>query len=176
MGYIINKIKHKIVYELSKHDLKLKPHSYVDPQNFTLNGKKNLIIGDYVYIGPNALIYCKLSKVTIQDKVTIGPGLTIVAGDHNFSIVGEYISDVHDDRKRPEDDQDIVIESDCWLGANVTVLKGVTIGRGSIVAACACVTKSCPPYSIIGGVPAKVIGMRFTEEQIMDHERILYGK
>ena len=115
-----------------------------------------------------------MSKVFIHDKVTIGPGLTIVAGDHNFSIVGEYISDVHDDRKRPEDDQDIVIETDCWIGANVTILKGVTIGRGSVVAACACVTKSCPPYSIIGGVPAKVIGRRFTDDQIAEHEKIIF--
>ena len=57
--------------------------------------------------------------------------------------------------------------------ANVTILKGVTIGRGSVVAAGAVVTKSCPPYSIIGGVPAKVLKMRFTPAEIEKHERIL---
>lgn len=55
-------------------------------------------------------------------------------------------------------------------------MKGVTIGRGSIVAAGAVVTKSCSPYSIIGGVPAKFIKKKFTEEQIREHERILYSR
>ena len=55
----------------------------------------------------------------------------------------------------------------------MTILKGVTIGRGSVVAAGAVVTKSCPPYSIIGGVPAKVLKMRFTPEEIVKHESIL---
>lgn len=62
-----------------------------------------------------------------------------------------------------------------WIGCNVTILKGVTIGHGSVVAAGAVVAKSCPPYSIIGGVPAKFIRQRFTEEEIKIHERILYG-
>ena len=78
--------------------------------------------------------------------------------------------------KLPENDAPIVIEDDVWCGANVTILKGVTIGRGSIVAAGAVVTTSFPPYSIIGGVPAKFLKKRFTEDEIRDHERILYGK
>ena len=77
-------------------------------------------------------------------------------------------------RKIPENDQDVLIEGDVWCGANVTILKGVTIGRGSIVAAGSVVTKSCPPYSIIGGVPAKLIKKRFSEEEIKLHELMLY--
>lgn len=76
-------------------------------------------------------------------------------------------------QKRPEDDQDVIIESDVWIGCNVTILKGVTIGKGSVVAAGAVVTKSCPPYSVIGGVPAKVIKKRFTEDEIVKHEDLL---
>ena len=68
-------------------------------------------------------------------------------------------------------DQPVVIEDDVWCGANVTILKGVTIGHGSVVAAGAVVTKSFPPYSIIGGIPAKLLKMRFTEEEIKEHER-----
>ena len=70
----------------------------------------------------------------------------------------------------------MTIEDDVWCGANVTILKGVTIGRGSIVAAGAVVTKSFPPYSIIGGVPAKLLNHRFTKEQIIEHENIVYSK
>ena len=67
-----------------------------------------------------------------------------------------------------------MIEDDVWTGANITILKGVTIGRGSVIAAGAIVTKSCPPYSIIGGVPAKVLKYRFTIEEVLKHEQILY--
>ena len=102
-----------------------------------------------------------------------GPGLTIIAGDHNFAEVGKFICDQR--TKRDEDDQDVTIESDVWIGCNVTILKGVTIGRGSVVAAGAVVTKSCPPYSIIGGVPAKVIKQRFTQDEIAKHEEMIYG-
>ena len=70
-------------------------------------------------------------------------------------------------------DQPVVIEDGVWCGANVTILKGVTIGRGSVVAAGAVVTKSFPPYSIIGGIPAKLIKMRFTEEEIKKNENDL---
>ena len=58
--------------------------------------------------------------------------------------------------KLPENDAAVVIEDAVWKGANVTILKDVTIGRGSVVAVGAVVTKACPPYSIIGGVLAKV--------------------
>lgn len=100
--------------------------------------------------------------------------MTIIAGDHNLTEIGTFICDQH--VKRPEDDQDVVIESDVWIGCNVTILKGVTIGRGSVVAAGAVVTKSCSPYSIIGGVPAKVIKQRFSPDEIAKHEEIIYGK
>lgn len=75
--------------------------------------------------------------------------------------------------KLPENDVAVVIEDDVWTGVNVTILKDVTIGRGSVVAAGAVVTKSCPPYSIIGGVPAKVLKMRYTQNEIIEHEKTL---
>ena len=78
--------------------------------------------------------------------------------------------------KLPENDEDVIFEGDNWIGMNVTILKGVTIGRGCIVAAGAVVNKSTPPYSIVGGIPAKVLKMRFTPEQIEKHEAILYPK
>nr|WP_143033346.1 DapH/DapD/GlmU-related protein [Prevotellamassilia timonensis] len=54
----------------------------------------------------------------------------------------------------------VIIEDDCWIGFNVIILPGVTIGKGSIIGAGAVVTKSIPPYSVAGGVPAKVIKSR----------------
>ena len=82
----------------------------------------------------------------------------------------------HSYNKNPDDDKDVIIEGDSWFGINVTILSGVTIGRGSVVAAGAVVNKSCPPYSIIGGVPAKVLKFRFTIDEVLEHERKLYSE
>ncbi len=126
-----------------------------------------------ISIGPNCLIYTTRAKLVIKSHFVSGPGLTIITGDHH-SMVGKFLDEVTDNDKLPENDQDVIIEEDVWCGANVTILKGVTIGRGSVVAAGAVVTKSCPPYSIIGGVPAKVIKQKFTEAEIIEHESVLY--
>lgn len=71
-------------------------------------------------------------------------------------------------------DKDVIIDKDVWVGCNVTLLAGVKIGRGGIVAAGAVVNKSTPPYAIVGGVPAKVLKFRFTIDEILEHERLLY--
>lgn len=118
-------------------------------------------------------IYTTKAKVYIGSKTGIAPYLKIITGNHQIDDIGHYMFDA-DIPKRPENDKDVIIEGDSWFGINVTILSGVTIGRGSIIAAGAVVNKSCPPYSIIGGVPAKVIKYRFTIEEAMEHERILY--
>ncbi len=57
-------------------------------------------------------------------------------------------------------DADIIIEEDVWLGANCVVLAGVCVGKGAVIAAGAIVTKNVAPYTIVGGVPAREIGIR----------------
>ena len=104
------------------------------------------------------------------------PKVSIRGGDHRIDIIGRYIDTITDEEKLPENDQDICIEGDNWIGMNVTILKGVTIGRGSVIGAGSVVTKSLPPYSVCAGVPCKVIKRRFTIEQIIEHEKKLYGK
>ncbi len=101
------------------------------------------------------------------------PILPFVGGNHNTSVVGKFMYDVHE--KRPEDDQDIILEDDVWIGSGVIILKGVRIGRGSIIAAGALVNKDIPPYAIAGGVPARVFGVRFNDiDTILRHEQFLY--
>ena len=75
----------------------------------------------------------------------------------------------------PQNDVDVVIEEEAWIGTGCIILKGVTVGRGAVVAAGSIVTKTVPPYSICAGVPAKVVKMRFTPEQIAEHEAKLYS-
>lgn len=146
---------------------------YMRPSKSDFKGLENLSIGDSTSIPKGSVFYCTDAPLTIGKKVIFGPRPTIITGDHRIDIKGKYIINVTRDEKLPENDMPVIIEDDVWVGANVTILKGVTIGRGSIVAAGAVVTKSCEPYSIIGGVPAKLLKMRFTPEQIEKHEELL---
>lgn len=66
------------------------------------------------------------------------------------------------------------IEDDVWIGHRALIMHGITIGRGAVVAAGALVTKDVPAYAIVGGVPAKVLKMRFSDDPAMrEHERQL---
>jgi len=110
-------------------------------------------IGNDVFIGQGAHFSASVSEIRIGSKVMFGPNVMIRGGNHNTSVVGAYMADVK--MKRPEDDQPVVIEDDVWVGCNATILKGVRVGRGAVIAAGAVVTRSVPPYAIVGGVPAK---------------------
>lgn len=143
---------------------------YLRPMSSDIKGLENLSIGDGTSIPKGSTFYCTDAPLTIGKKVVFGPRPTIITGDHRIDIIGKHIIDVTVEEKLPDNDQPVVIEDGVWCGANVTILKGVTIGRGSVIAAGAVVTKSFPPYSIIGGVPAKLIKMRFTEDEIAEHE------
>lgn len=147
---------------------------YLRPMSSDIKGLENLSVGDGTSIPKGAVLYCTEAPLIIGTKVIFGPRPTIITGDHRMDIVGKHLMDVTIDEKLPENDLPVVIEDGVWIGANVTILKGVTIGRGSVIAAGSVVTKSCAPYSIIGGIPAKLLKMRFTKEQIDEHERILY--
>ena len=83
-------------------------------------------------------------------------GLKVSTGNHAM-ILGRYWVSITEADKPKGLDKDVVVEEDVWIGMNVTLLAGVTIGRGCTVAAGAVVSKSMPPYAIVGGVPAKVI-------------------
>ena len=150
---------------------------YLRPMSSDIKGIENLSVGDGTSIPKGSTIYCTEAPCRIGKKVIFGPRPTIITGDHRIDLIGKYMIDVTVEEKNVDGknpyDAPVVIEDDVWTGANVTILKGVTIGRGSVIAAGSVVTKSFPPYSIIGGVPARLIKMRFTPEQIAEHERLL---
>ena len=102
----------------------------------------------------------------IGNDVMLGPNVTIITGDHRIDISGRSMISLTDKDKLPENDQDVVLDGDNWIGANATILKGVRIGYGAVIAAGALVKHDVPPFSIWGGVPAKQLKMRFTEEEI----------
>ena len=133
----------------------------------------SMSVGNNVSIGYHADFVATKSKIIIGDHVMFGPHVSIRGGDHRFDIPGRLIDSIGDDEKLPENDADVVFEGDNWIGSNAIILKGVTVGKGSIIGAGSIVTKDVPPYSIVGGNPAKIIKMRFTEEEISKHKNIL---
>jgi len=133
----------------------------------------NIYIYDNVGIGPNSFISTPNAKVTIKSNTAIAEGLTIHSGNH-ARIVGKFVTDITDANKPSGYDKDVIIEEDVWIGSNVTILTGVTIGRGATIAAQAVCNRNIPPYCIAGGIPAKVIKMYWSVEQILEHELKLY--
>jgi acetyltransferase-like isoleucine patch superfamily enzyme len=128
-------------------------------------------LGDDVYIGPGATFMSGISIIRIGNKVMFGPNVTIMGGDHRTNVIGSYMYDVKE--KMPENDRDVVIEDDVWIGANALILKGVTIGRGSIIGAGSIVVKNVPPYSIYVGSPPMKIRSRWDNATIAIHEHQL---
>lgn len=129
-------------------------------------------VGNDVSIGIGATLWASDSAITIGNKVMFGPNVTIMGGDHNATAVGRYMYDIHE--KLPGDDLPVAIDDDVWIGSGVTILKGVKIGRGSIVAAGALVIRDVAPYSIVGGVPARRLKVRWSCAEILAHEAALY--
>lgn len=131
---------------------------------------EKVYIGDDVYIGSGCLLMCKLAPIRIGDHVMFGPRAMLITGDHRIDIVGRPISSVKNNEKLIDNDQEIILEGDNWIGANAIILKGVTVGYGSVVAGGAVVTKDVPPNCIVGGVPAQVIRKRFSEDEFNVHK------
>jgi acetyltransferase-like isoleucine patch superfamily enzyme len=123
--------------------------------------------GGQVEIGANTMINVFVTllghgSITLGRDVLIGPHTTIVAANHTFTdpdvpIVNQEISR-----------EGIVVQDDVWIGANCTILDGVTVGRGSIVAAGSVVTESVEENSIVAGAPAKPIGERGSSAQVTE--------
>jgi len=135
---------------------------------------KNISIGDDVYIGPDAKFLTALSTIKIGNKVMFGPEVMLIGGNHNTSVIGSYMFDIK--TKKPEDDLPIVIEEDVWVGARVTILKGVKISKGCIIAAGSIVNKTTEPYGIYAGAPAKRLRDRFEGDDLSCHLKILKDK
>ena len=100
-------------------------------------------------------------------------GLKVITGNH-ARIIGTPYRNITEATKPKGWDHDVIVEEDVWIGCNVTLLSGITIGRGSTVAAGAVVSKSMPPYCVCGGVPAKFIKFYWTIDQILEHESKIY--
>jgi len=128
-----------------------------------------LIIGDYSYIsGPNTFV----NNATIGKFCSIARNVTIGPGNHDLNSISTHPFLYSKKYKLVEEILHISknitpeIGNDVWIGMNAVILNNVKIGDGAIVAAGSVVSKDVPPYSVVGGVPAKIIRYRFSEEII----------
>ncbi len=122
--------------------------------NVSFRNAERITIGAGTHIGEHSMIWAGNStgRIVFGEKCLLAPNVTITASNYGIEQ-GTPVMD------QPKIEHDIVIGRDVWLGANVVVLAGVTIGDGAVVGAGAVVTKDLPANCIVGGVPAKVIGI-----------------
>lgn len=120
-----------------------------------------------------SIINTNYEKVIIKKYSVIAPQCTIVTNSHRATVgIPQFIlGESHINDKSG----DVTIEEDVWIGTRSVILAGVTIGRGAIVGACALVTKDVPPYALVVGVPARIIGVKFSKDGIIAHEKKLYA-
>jgi acetyltransferase-like isoleucine patch superfamily enzyme len=164
--------------------------------NRVLAVRHGVAIAKNVHIGPGSILWAP-QKLQIESDVYIGKYCTIqvngrigrysmiannvgIVGrlDHDYRIVGKpirYAPWIGNENSRESESSTVDVEEDVWIGYGAIILSGVIVGRGAIVAAGSVVTKDVAPYTIVAGVPAKKIGIRFNEEQIQKHEQIIYG-
>ena len=140
----------------------------------------NLYMDEQTNIDADALIMNTRARLVIKKNSGAAVGLIVVTGNH-MSVVGKSLKQIDDKIKDSLDvnhemDKDIIVEEDVWIGSRVTLLSGVTIGRGCEVGSGSVVRLNTPPYSVVIGNPAKVVGFRFSPEEIIEHERILYDE
>ena len=127
---------------------------------------RNIVLGNNIAIGGSCTFLC---DALIGNKILIAPSVAFLnSDDHNYNIIGKTIWD-----SGRGDKYKIIIEDDVWIGHGTIILSPARVGRGAIIAAGSIVTKDVLSYSIVGGSPAKIIKMRFTREEIIEHERRL---
>ncbi|HEY3282047.1 MAG TPA: DapH/DapD/GlmU-related protein [Armatimonadota bacterium] len=132
-------------------------------------------LGDYSYVAPETL----MREVSTGRFCSIGPRclvgsaahpITFVSTSPAFYTVTPPMGGSFADREHFGGAQPVVLGHDVWVGAHVLVRDGVKVGTGAVLAAGAVVVKDVPPYSVVGGVPARLIRMRFAEDRV---ERLL---
>jgi acetyltransferase-like isoleucine patch superfamily enzyme len=110
----------------------------------------NVRIGKGVFVNFNS-VFLDTCLITIGDRTLVGPNVSFYSATHPLDPA------LRNGLCGPEFGKDIHVQEDCWIGGNVVILPGVTIGRGSTVGAGSVVTKDVPEFTVVAGNPAKIL-------------------
>lgn len=157
---------------------KRNPHNETSPMN--IFNIEDVTVGRYSYGGLSVYNFNRGEKLTIGDFCSIASNVMfILNAEHSIHTISSFpfkVKCLYTEEFEALSKGDIVISDDVWIGYGATIMSGVHIGQGAVVAAGAVVTKEVPPYAIVGGVPAKIIKYRFPPELIEELLKIDYGK
>lgn len=164
----------KMTYFSSKRN----KYGYIDKTSIVyqpgMGAKQNVYLYKNTVVHEYHKFITQKGKFILKENSIAAAGLTVITTNHGISNVGDYPGGQGwSDLSVTE----VIVDEEVWIGANVTLCPGTHIYRGIIVAAgSVCVkSKEYPPYSIIGGNPAKFIKFKFTLEQQIEHEKIRYA-
>jgi acetyltransferase-like isoleucine patch superfamily enzyme len=138
-----------------------------------IKGIENVYLYENTHILGYSQINSTQAKFVMKKNSASAEGLKVITGGHP-ALVGEFF--IEKAAIDIQEAKDVVVEEDVWLAANVTLLAGVSVGRGAVIGAGAVCRNNVPPYSIVVGNPAKIIGFKFTPEEVAKHEKILYNE
>lgn len=111
--------------------------------------------------------------VHIHDNVMLGPHVSILAGNHLYGLKGKTVRHARMTLENPEKNDVTIVEADAWIGANSTVLGGLTVGAGAVIGAASVVTKDIPPYTVAVGNPCRPIRRIFDDATLIEHLRAI---
>jgi virginiamycin A acetyltransferase len=180
---MLNNIKSKIYWLREDRRWRQRNrHNYTTVSHKSTYKKSDIQIGNGTYGEILVLNDCEDVTLNIGCYCCIGPDVTFLLGrDHASSRTSLYPFKQMLNLETPNyrdaiSKGSIVVDDDVWIGYHATILSGVHIGQGAVIAAGAVVTKNVPPYAIVGGVPAKVISYRFSQELIEQLSKLDYSK
>lgn len=184
---IIRKILNSLLVRLMSKGAYLNYQHYVyntNPKNYPVIGKhvhllpplylnpKNVELESYTRLQTGVeIIASQRQKVKIKKYTSVSAETIIIPGAHTPTVgLPQYLSYTGVNDINGE----LVIPEDVWIGARCIILPKAKLGRGCVVAAGSVVNNITPPYAVIAGIPAKIIAVRFSLQQILQHERLLY--
>ena len=184
---ILSKLLHKFAYRLERYSgyyqlthLKRKlgkitlttvfkiPEACSCPEKIFLDEHTSIYEGARFIISPIG----EKGRFIMKSHSYAAQGLTVITGSHTRQVGMHNLETA--ETHRYDVDKDVVVEEEVGIGVGVTLLAGVKIGRGATIGAGAVVMNNVPPYAVVMGNPAQVVGFVFTPEQIVEHEKALY--